>query len=145
MSLRHSRDFVNQKGIHMATATKGKSLLSPAQQILVKVQAAAAAGATWSGLHNSVFGLGGSGVKFFPSAEERTAFSKSPEYAEIMKLLDTAPDDEQLKRPEVNGKLLIRIPKSIHAALIVEAELEEINFRRPHLGMAEEAETPSYP
>lgn len=118
----------------MATVTKPapkskvpvrkSSAASPAQQVLRLARDTLATGATWLEIHNALFGIGGLAARLFTTSATRTAFSQTPEYADIMALVEAAPDGEGLKRPEANGKLLIRIPKSLHSALIVEAEAE---------------------
>ncbi|MBC8113654.1 MAG: toxin-antitoxin system HicB family antitoxin [Candidatus Saccharimonas sp.] len=124
----------------MSTATKSKastgksvaktSKLSPAQQVLGLARAKAEAGATWTELHNALFGIGGLAAKLFTTPSARTAFSKTSEHADLLALIDAAPDGDGVKRPAANGKLLIRLPKSLHSALIVEAEAEDTSINQ---------------
>lgn len=72
-------------------------------------------------MHNAIFGIGGALIQLFPTKAERLEFSQSDEYREIQTLLESAPGR---LRPEANGKVLVRLPKSMHAALLAEAEAE---------------------
>ncbi len=100
-----------------------------AQQALEAARLKSQTGANWIDIHNTVFGIGGLSTKLFPTEAERVAFTRSDEYAEIMKLLDEAPD-QNARRPEVSGKFLVRIPKSLHAALVVEAKAENTTLNQ---------------
>jgi predicted HicB family RNase H-like nuclease len=115
----------------MSTVQKKGRVKTPAEQALERAQEIVASGAraTWVDLHNALFGIGGVCVELFPTVSARTAFSKTPEHGQIMKLLENLPDTG-LKRPEASGKLLIRIPKSLHAALMVEAEAEDTSVNQ---------------
>lgn len=99
----------------------------------------AASAADWIDLHNKLFGIGGEITRLFADESERAAFSRSPEFAEVMALLDglkerrggraaVGPIRERLSR--ANGALSLRLPKSIHAALLLEAEAEGVSLNQ---------------
>jgi hypothetical protein len=80
----------------------------------------------WIELHNALFGIGGKISELFPTETERTAFGASDEFKKVTKLIDSLRDsaDTADLAANANGKLLIRVPRSIHAALLAEAEAE---------------------
>ena len=60
------------------------------------------------------------------------AFAKSAEYRELTKLIDdlAGPDDELPPAATSSGKLLVRLPSSLHSALLKEAELEGVSVNQ---------------
>jgi hypothetical protein len=61
---------------------------SKARMALEFVRREAARAATATDLHNVFFGNGGRYGKLFPTREEREAFSRTPEYKEIVRIQD---------------------------------------------------------
>jgi hypothetical protein len=109
--------------------------LSKEQQLLAYARQVADQGADWIELHNAVFGIGGKFSRLFATRPERTRFLKSPEYKEIARMIaklqggnDDTPFEEILTN--VNGRLLVRVPRSIHAALLAEAAAEGISLNQ---------------
>lgn len=87
--------------------------------------------ASWTELHNAVFGIGGFYSTLFDTPEERAKFVQTEENSAIMAMINdrmdigVAPID---KTP--SGRVLLRLPKSLHAALVAEAELEGISLNQ---------------
>ena len=107
------------------------------QQALEFAQQEARSAKTWVDLHNALFGIGGRCTEMFTTVKERTAFTKSKEHAQIMALMDKCreekgePSTKMVDLTEnANGTILLRLPKSIHAALIAEAKLEGVSLNK---------------
>ena len=92
---------------------------------------------SWTDLHNALFGIGGKCGELFPTDSTRVEFSRTKEFKEIVTILESL----QQRRGEpqesfvdllaqANGKILVRLPKSIHAALLVEAEAEGVSLNQ---------------
>lgn len=122
----------------MATKTRSRrqSVKSTAaQQALAFARAAAGKAESWIELHNAVFGIGGKISELFPDQTSRARFVRTEEYQAIMKLIDDlmggndeTPIAELLAR--ANGKLLVRVPRAVHAALLAEAEAEDVSLNQ---------------
>jgi hypothetical protein len=84
-------------------------------------------GASWADIHNALFGIGGLCAEL--GAAERQTFAKSPEYQQIMQLLGDLPSSAAAP-PLASGKVLVRLPKSLHAALLVEADAENTSLNQ---------------
>jgi hypothetical protein len=72
-------------------------------------------------------------AKAFPAREEREAFLKTKEYAAIRRLLETAIDQTGLVEgatPKKSGRFVVRLPKSLHAALEREAAEEGVSLNQ---------------
>lgn len=78
-------------------------------------------------MHNALFGIGGLCGQLFATVEERTAFTDTPEYKEIMTLVDAA-GGYGGPATDATGKMILRLPKSLHAALRQEAEHEGVSL-----------------
>jgi predicted HicB family RNase H-like nuclease len=104
------------------------------KQILAAVQAEASNVSTWADLSNFVFDpedglLAGA----FTTQAEREAFIKTPEFKEIRRLLNEAKDRTGLVEgatPKKSGKFVVRLPRSLHAALEAEAEREGVSLNQ---------------
>ena len=92
----------------------------------------------WIDLHNKLFGINGAITKLFPTEKDRTAFSRSPEAQEVFGILDEVDQEKPLRRPKqlaekaarANGAISIRMPRSVHAALVLEAEAEGVSLNQ---------------
>jgi predicted HicB family RNase H-like nuclease len=71
-------------------------------------------------MHNTLFGPAGEISKLFTTQSARTAFLKTPEAAQIYEMIEALPEE----KPEPSGRILVRVPKSVHASLLAEAERE---------------------
>jgi hypothetical protein len=89
---------------------------------------------SWMTLANALFDPeGGILARYFPKAEERQAFLRSPEYQQINKLLlQTMARTGLLPNPVTrkSGKFMARLPKALHTALEVEAENEGVSLNQ---------------
>jgi predicted HicB family RNase H-like nuclease len=88
-------------------------------------------GVSWVEANNRLYGVGG--VLTQLSARERNAFFQTKQAAEITEILEQLPEPKaKVGRPraELNGKILARVPKSVHAALLAEAEAEGVSLNQ---------------
>jgi predicted HicB family RNase H-like nuclease len=105
------------KGVKIGKFGQSKT---PAQQALRQAEKLRDAGATWTEAHNRLFGPSGEISKLFKTEAERAAFLKTPEAEGVHTILDALPRE----KPEPSGRILVRVPKSVHASLLAEAEQE---------------------
>jgi hypothetical protein len=120
-------------------AAKKKPPVSPkivarARQVLEFAQQRAAKAADWIELSNALFGLGGKATEVFPTESERTAFSRTQQYKQTLALLDTLPQPRVKGFVEMvasaNGAISVRLPRSVHAALLAEAKAEGVSLNQ---------------
>jgi hypothetical protein len=114
---------------------KKDTIPARAKELLAYTQQLKKSGATWVEGNNSVYGKGGKCAELFPTPTERTAFTKTPQFKQISELLATLAEPaakKELPRPAatVSGQLRVRMPRSIHAALIDEAEAEGVSLNQ---------------
>lgn len=109
---------------------------SKAGMALAYARQAAATAGSWIDLHNALFGLGGKLIELFPGESNRAAFARTEEYKEIMALIDAA-RAERGDPPAIsdlvsraNGVINMRLPRSVHAALLAEAEAEGVSLNQ---------------
>lgn len=104
------------------------------QQIVEMVRAEAANVSTWADLSNFVFDQeDGLLAGLFPSRPEREAFIKTPEFKEIRRIIDEVRVRTGLvdgATPKKSGKFVVRMPRSLHAALEAEAEREGVSLNQ---------------
>lgn len=106
-----------------------------AKQAVQAAKALKKSGTDWVEAHNALYGLGGKITELFPTEADRAAFAKSAEAEEVAAILESLPEPEG-KPPhikslhEVNGKILVRVPRTIHAALLAESENEGISLNQ---------------
>lgn len=88
-------------------------------------------GLTWVELSNALFGPGGKLTELCPTKAERAALAKTSAFREILRVIEEARDDGGDPVGAVgnwmstaSGTTTLRIPKSLHAALLAEAEAE---------------------
>ena len=112
---------------------KNKSAVSPkvtakARELLAFAQEQAEQAGDWIALHNALFGIGGKATELFSTESERTAFVKTPECKRVFALLDGLPQPAVKDFGEMlvtaNGAISVRLPRSVHAALLAEAKAE---------------------
>ena len=120
-------------------ATKNKTKVNPrvianARQVLSFAQQRARQAPNWVELHNSLFGLAGKASQLFTTEYERTAFSRTDEYKQVLALLDhlPAPPVKEFGQllASANGAISVRLPRSVHAALLAEAQAEGISLNQ---------------
>jgi hypothetical protein len=114
--------------------TKPASIAARARQLLEFAEQRAARAADWLELHYALFGVGGKANELFPTEAERTAFSRTPESKRIFALMDTLPYPPAKEFVELtataNGAISIRLPRSVHAALLAEAKAEGVSLNQ---------------
>jgi hypothetical protein len=104
---------------------------SRAQELLDFARSLQDSGLTWVEANNTIYGPGGRFVKLFPTKPERVAFAKMDESRKIDELIDHLPEpDVRSSREEYSGKFVVRMPKSLHAALAAEAEAEGVSLNQ---------------
>jgi len=83
---------------------------------------------TWADFSNALFDpFDGELIHAFPTQADREAFQKTEEYKKIRALLEQKMGETGLVEgatPKKSGKFVVRLPRSLHAALEREAELE---------------------
>jgi predicted HicB family RNase H-like nuclease len=85
----------------------------------------------WVDLWNKLFGIGAKAGQLFPMDSDRAKFAKTPEHKQVFELLHRLPSPfgaTQLK--DASGNLRVRMPKSLHAALIDEAKTEGVSLNQ---------------
>ena len=109
-----------------------QSIKSRARELLTLAQKLAETpGLTWVEANNMIYGPGGPFTRLFPNAKERVAFAKTAEGRQVDELLDGLPEPAVgPQRREFSGKFNVRIPKSLHAALVREAEAEAVSLNQ---------------
>jgi hypothetical protein len=108
-------------------AAKARVLLEFAEQ---RAQQAA----DWVELPNALIGIGGKATELFSTETERTAFSRTAECKRIFALLDKLPSPAVKDFGELlataNGAMSVRLPRSVHAALLAEAKAEGVSLNQ---------------
>src|SRR5262249_25510410 len=94
----------------------------------------AAEAADWMELSNALFGPGGKATVAFAAGSERTAFCKTAEYKQILALMDRLPQPPVTEVVDLaasaNGAISVRLPRSVHAALLAEAKAEGVSLNQ---------------
>ncbi len=109
---------------------KRKATQDKATDALEFAREAAKTAKTWVELSNAIFGIGGKFGELFPTQSERVEFTKTPEYREIQELIRQLQEDGGPALIDASGKFLLRVPKSLHAALVAEAEAEGVSLNQ---------------
>lgn len=103
-------------------------------KILDSARTAAASAETWADLSNTLFDPEtGLLARAFPTREERQQFLRTKEYKAIRQLIDEAKERTGLVEgvtPKKSGKFVVRLPRSLHAALVAEAEEEGVSLNQ---------------
>lgn len=88
--------------------------------------------ATWIEANNTLFGIDSKFASQFPTRDARKAFHAGSEFAEIRRLLAELqlPHETTAAADAPSGKFLLRLPKSLHAALQAEAEAEGVSLNQ---------------
>ena len=121
----------------MANRTKAKpssKVEAKAGQLLAFAEERARHGTDWVELHNALFGLGGKASELFTNKSERTAFARTAACKKIFALLDGLPAPPVKEFGELlataNGAISVRLPRSVHAALLAEAQAEGVSLNQ---------------
>jgi hypothetical protein len=94
-------------------------------------------GLDWITIGNALFGIGGKLTQLFPDVRERAALAGSRPYNELCALLDQERDEDgdppgelAAKLSTAAGQTILPMPKSLHAALLAEAEAEGVSLNQ---------------
>ena len=105
-----------------------------AKTLLDSAQEAAQVAETWAELSNILFAPEtGLVARAFPTRKERETFLKTDEYRAIRQLVEAARQQTGLvagATPSKSGKFVVRLPKSLHAALEAEATEEGVSLNQ---------------
>jgi hypothetical protein len=111
-----------------------RAIVAKARQVLAFAEQRARQAADWVELSNALFGLGGQATLAFATESERTAFCKTEEYKRLLALLDGLPAPPVKEIVELtasaNGAISVRLPRSVHAALLAEAKAEGVSLNQ---------------
>ena len=105
-----------------------------AEQMLELARLEAAKVTTWADLSNFLFDPDDGIIsKAYPVGPERKEFMKSHEYEAMSQLIDEVQDRTGFiegMTPKKSGKFVVRLPRSLHAALEAEAEREGVSLNQ---------------
>ncbi len=108
-----------------------RSIKSRAQELWEFTRSLKDSSLTWVEANNVIYGPGGRFVKLFPTQADRMAFADTEESHKIDELIDSLPEPEvRPSREEYSGKFVVRVPKSLHAALAAEAAAEGVSLNQ---------------
>lgn len=104
------------------------------EQFSAAVDKAASETTTFVDLWNRITGVGGTVQQLFPDRSERTAFMESDQWKRYQELVSQRMGGSQEKMmrgmPDASGNLSVRLPRSLHAALKLEAEEEGVSINQ---------------
>jgi hypothetical protein len=108
--------------------TKERKILESARQVALTAE-------TWADLSNALFDPEeGLVAKAYPSRAARLKFMKTPEYRAIRELIDAAQDRtgfiEGATPKKKSGRVLVRLPVTLHGALEAEAKEERVSLNQ---------------
>ena len=103
-----------------------KELDRRAKELVKLAKAEAKKHATQTELNNAIFGKTGLASVLFPTQKDREIFGERPEWREVQNIIEALPRGRVgvAKPDDPSGTVSVRMPKSLHRALILEAEAE---------------------
>jgi hypothetical protein len=108
--------------------------MNKASELLKAAQELAQNAESWADLSNAIFDpMEGIVSQAFETRAEREAFIKTDEYKQIRALIDQARDRFGLVEgatPKKSGRFMVRLPRSLHAALEREAAVEGVSLNQ---------------
>ncbi len=108
--------------------------MSKAEELLRAAEELAHSVTSWADLSNALFDpLEGIVSRSFETRAEREAFMQTEEYRQIRQLLEEARDRFGLSAgatPKRSGRLVVSLPRSLHAALEREAAVEGVSLNQ---------------
>jgi len=108
--------------------------MSQKSKLLESAGALAHSAETWSDLSNALFDPSNGLIsRAYPTRKERAQFLKSDDYRRIRALIDDAVERTGLVEgatPKKSGRFVVRLPKSLHAALDNEAKREGVSLNQ---------------
>jgi hypothetical protein len=109
-------------------------IVAKARAILAFAEQRAGEAANSMELFNALFAPDGRATLAFANEAERTAFSKTDEYKRLLALLDRLPappvQESHDRTASANGAISVRLPRSVHAALLAEARAEGVSLNQ---------------
>lgn len=115
-------------------ARVNKQIVAKARQVLEFAESKAKEVSDWLELHFALFSVDGKATELFPTEAERSAFLRTAEYKRINKMMDTLPRPKKNEIKEMistaNGAISVRLPRSVHAALLAEAKAEGVSLNQ---------------
>jgi hypothetical protein len=103
-------------------------------ELLRRAEQEAQSAGTWADLSNALFDpIRGLIAKAFPTREAREAFLRTEEFRQIRALIARAREQTGLvagASPQKSGRLVVRLPRSLHAALEQEASEEGVSLNQ---------------
>jgi hypothetical protein len=115
-------------------AKVNKRITAKAREVLEYAEAKAQGAADWLEVHFALFGVDGKATELFPTQADRAAFLRTDEYKRLLALLDTLPRPKRNEIREIvstaNGAISVRLPRSVHAALLAEAKAEGVSLNQ---------------
>jgi hypothetical protein len=116
------------------TPRVSRTIVARAREILAFAERRAREGADSMGLFNALFAPDGKATLAFPTEAARTAFSKTDEYKHLLALLDRLPppplQEVRDLTASANGAISVRLPRSVHAALLAEAKAGGVSLNQ---------------
>ena len=117
-------------------------MTEPTQQFVQAARSVFAAMPDARTFWNSLFGIGALYGQLFPTIADREAFEQSAEGAEVQAMLEQLPDPELDATKDLavdipqfaavmhraTGSVNVHLPRSLHAALLVEAQKEGVTL-----------------
>jgi hypothetical protein len=117
-----------------AKAKVTKQIAAKARKVLEFAQQRAASAKDWIELSNALYGVEGKATELFPTEAERSAFLRTAEYKPINALMITLPHPKKNETREVvsnvSAAISVRLPRSVHAALLAEAKAEGVSLNQ---------------
>lgn len=111
-----------------------KAIVAKAKQVLQFAESKAKEVADWLELHSTLFDVDGKATQLFPTESERSAFMQTKEYQRINAMMDALPQPAKTEVRELissaNGAISVRLPRSVHAALLAEAMAEGVSLNQ---------------
>ena len=108
--------------------------MSTSSRLIERAERAAAEAETWADLSNFLFDpRGGLVARAYPTREAREAFVKTEEYRRLRRLVADSMDRHGLVEggtPKKSGRFVVRLPRSLHAALEREAIAEGVSLNQ---------------
>ncbi len=108
--------------------------MTKAAELLKTAEGLARTAGSWADLSNALFDpVEGAVSRAFETRAEREAFAESDEYRKIRELVDQARDRFGLvagATPKKSGRFVVRLPRSLHAALEREAADEGVSLNQ---------------
>jgi hypothetical protein len=103
-------------------------------ELLNEAERAARDAQTWADLSNFLFNpIDGLVARAYPTREARETFVKTDEYKKVRKLVCDAIERHGLVEgatPRKSGRVVVRLPQSLHAALEREAATEGVSLNQ---------------